>query len=72
VIVNGTGTVTGNGFDATALAWSFTSQDPAVTANPTTFTFSASGNSVPDGATTATLLGIALSGAALLKRKLTA
>ena len=69
---NGTGTVTGNGYSSTVLAWSFSSQDPNVTSNPTTFTFSASGNSIPDGGATATLLGIALSGAALLKRKLTA
>jgi len=72
VIVNGTGIVTGNGYDATVLGWSFTSQDPSVTQNPTTFTFSASANSVPDGGATVMLLGIALSGVALLKRKLVA
>jgi len=70
VIVNGTGIVSGNGYDPTVLSWSFTSQDPAVTQDPTTCTFSASANSVPDGGATVMLLGIALSGVALLKRKL--
>jgi hypothetical protein len=72
VLVNGTGIVTGNGYDATTLGWSFTCQDPAVTSNPSTFTFSASAASVPDGGATVMLLGIALSGMALLRRKLTA
>ena len=72
VVVNGTGTVSGNGFQTTALNWSFSSQDPGVTSNPITFTFSAAGTSVPDGGATAALLGLALSGAALLKRKLMA
>jgi hypothetical protein len=72
VIVNGTGIVSGNGYTATTLGWSFTTQDPAVTSNPSTFTFSASSNSVPDGGATVMLLGIALSGVALLRRKLTA
>jgi len=72
VVINGTGTVSGNGFQTTALNWSFTSQDPGVTSNPLTFTFSAAGTSVPDGGATAALLGLALSGAALLKRKLMA
>ena len=72
IVVNGTGIVSGNNYTPTVLGWSFTSQDPAVTQNPLTFTFSASANSVPDGGATLMLLGIALSGVALLKRKLTA
>jgi len=72
VIVNGTGIVSGNGYTPTTLGWSFSTQDPAVTQNPSTFTFSASANSVPDGGATVMLLGIALSGVALLKRKLVA
>jgi hypothetical protein len=72
VVVNGTGIVSGNGYTPTVLGWSFTSQDPSVTQNPATFTFSASANSVPDGGTTMMLLGIAFSGVVLLKRKLTA
>jgi len=72
VVVNGTGIVSKSGFTDTMMSWSFTSQDPKIGSNPDTWTFSASGNSVPDGGATAMLLGIALTGAALLKRKLTA
>jgi len=77
VVVNGTGTITAtganpSGYTATVLGWSFTSQDPAVTHNPDQWTFSASANSVPDGGATVMLLGIALSGVALLRKKLTA
>lgn len=72
VVVNGSGTVMGNGYTPTTLSWSFTSQDPKITTNPDTWTFSASANSVPDGGATVMLLGLALSGAALLRRKLIA
>ena len=72
VVVSGTGIASGNGYTPTTLSWSFTSQDPSVTQDPLTFTFSASSNSVPDGGATVMLLGIALSGVALLKRKLVA
>lgn len=72
VVVNGTGIVSGNGYTPTTLSWSFTSQDPAAGSNPTSWTFSASANSVPDGGATVMLLGIALSGVALLKKKFTA
>src|ERR1039457_3165365 len=72
VVVNGTGTVTGSGnhaYSATAMSWSFTSQDPVIRGNPDGWTFSASTSTVPDGASTALLLGAALSGLTLLKRK---
>ena len=76
VVVNGTGTVssTNSTLDSTSISWSFTSQDPTIGSNPNTWTFSASANSVtvPDGGATVMLLGIALSGVALLKRKLKA
>jgi hypothetical protein len=72
VVVSGTGIVSGNGYTDTIMSWSFTSQDPKSGSNPDSWTFSASANSVPDGGATVMLLGIALSGAALLKRKLTA
>jgi hypothetical protein len=77
VVVNGTGTVTATGlnplgYTATTLSWSFTSQDPASSHNPDQWTFSASANSIPDGGATVMLLGIALSGVALLRKKLTA
>ena len=73
VVVDGTGTVTGNGYTPTQMSWSFTSQDPASGSNPTSWSFSASANSqVPDGGATVILLGIALSGVALLRKKLAA
>ena len=72
VVVNGTGTVSGNGYSATALDWSFSAQGPSVTQNPDTFTFSASASSVPDAGTTSVLLGSCLFGMAFLKRKITA
>lgn len=72
VVVNGTGIVSGNNYTPTTLSWSFTSQDPAVTTGPSTYTFSASSNSVPDGGTTVALLGVALSGVGLLRKKLAA
>lgn len=73
----GTGTLTITGgtssFDPTAGAWSFTVSNPngGPGANAQ-FSFANSQTSVPDGGTTAMLLGIALSGVALLKKKLTA
>jgi hypothetical protein len=75
-VVDGTGIVTGNGYAPTTLDWSFTSQDPSSGSNPTSWSFSASANSlpvgVPDGGSTVLLLGLALSGVALLRKKLTA
>jgi hypothetical protein len=71
VFVTGTGIVTGNGYNQTALDWNFSSQGNAVTTTPS-WTFSASSLSVPDGGTTVLLLGAALSGIAMIKRKLSA
>jgi hypothetical protein len=76
VAVNGTGTISGNGYTATPMSWDFTSQDPKTGSGPDTWTFSASGNtappSVPDGASTAILFGVALASLTLFKRKLMA
>jgi hypothetical protein len=69
VILNGT--VSGNGFDATAFSGSFQVSNPAADGD-VTFTERLSFNSVPDGATTVLLLGATLSGLALLKRKFNA
>ncbi len=65
------GTVSGNGFTANNFLGSFTLQDPSA-ADGRTYTYSGSFalGSVPDGGTTILLLGSALSGLALLKRKL--
>ena len=73
--VRGTGVITGNGFDATAGNWSFTTQDePTKKGLPPVFTFTWSGatTALPDGGTTVMLLGTALSGLAMLRRKLAA
>lgn len=72
VVANGTGIVSGNGYTPTAINWSFTSQDPKIPFGDSAgWTFSASSASlVPDGGATVMLLGLALSGVALLKRKL--
>jgi hypothetical protein len=70
VVVNGTGSISGNGFGPQVMSWSFTAQDPKSGVNPDQWTFSASTNAqVPDGGATVMLLGIALSSLALLKRK---
>jgi hypothetical protein len=71
VFVNGTGLVSGNGYDQTELDWNFSSQGNAVTTTPS-WTFSASSQSIPDGGTTMLLLGAGLSSIALIKRKLSA
>ena len=72
VAVNGSGTVQGNGFGPQTLYWSFTSRDPGFGV-PASYSFSASTvTQVPDGGSTIMLLGLALSGAALLRKKLTA
>ncbi|MDR3459004.1 MAG: VPDSG-CTERM sorting domain-containing protein [Verrucomicrobiae bacterium] len=65
------GTVTGNGFDATAFTGTFQVANPSADGH-TTFTERLSFNSVPDGGTTVLLLGSALSGLALIRRKLSA
>ena len=76
VSVSGTGIVSGNGYDPTPMSWDFTSQDPNAGTSPDSWTFSASGAStppsVPDGGSTAMLLGAALTGLAFLRKKKTA
>lgn len=73
VFVQGAGIVSGNGFTPTAMNWSFSSQDPSIAgANGPDWTFSASAANVPEGGSTVTLLGLALSGAVFLRRRWTA
>jgi hypothetical protein len=62
------GTVSAAGFDTTAFTGSFQVANPPAN-GVTTFTERLSFNSVPDGGTTVMLLGAALSGMALIKRK---
>jgi hypothetical protein len=72
VVVDGTGIVSGNGYTPTAMTWSFSVSDPEANNEIPTWTIQASSASVPDGGATVMLLGIALSGVALLRKKLTA
>lgn len=74
VSVSGIGVVHETGFDDTAIIWNFSSQDPKIIGNPDSFTFSVSQVtvSVPDGASAIMLLGFALTGAGLLRKKLAA
>ena len=67
--VSGTGTISGNSFDPTSGTWMFTTQNPGANG---TFSFSASGLSVPDGGSAVALLGLALMGIEVLRRKLKA
>jgi VPDSG-CTERM motif len=66
LIISGTGTISGNGFDPTAGTWSFTTQNPS---SRGTFSFSAGGLAVPDGGSAVGLLGLALIGIEVLRRK---
>jgi VPDSG-CTERM motif len=69
--VLGTGIVSGNGFDPTSATWSFTVNNS--NGQPKMmFSFAANNNSVPDGGITVALLGIALVGVEVLRRKLKA
>jgi hypothetical protein len=75
VSVTGSGQITGNGFTATAGTFNFSTQDPSSGTDSNgnaVFSFSASSGSVPDGGTTMMLLGGALMGLGLIKRKLSA
>jgi hypothetical protein len=66
--VAGSGWINGPaGYDATAGSWSFTTQSPA--GDRGVFSFSAGSASVPDGGTTAVLLGIALVGMSIIARR---
>jgi hypothetical protein len=65
--LKGTGTVNLVGFDPTVGTWTFTANQGGGT-----FSFSASNSTIPDGGTTLLLLGSALSGLGLIRRKLAA
>jgi hypothetical protein len=72
LLIQGIGTISGNGFMATQGTWSFTSQSPSANG---IFSFSAgsgNGNSVPDGGVTVGLLGIGLVAIELFRRKVSA
>lgn len=69
LLIQGTGTVMGNGFDATDGTFSFSTQSPG--AGRGVFSFSASSDSqVPDHGATVALLGISLLGLEFFRRKI--
>lgn len=70
---DGTLNITGSGspYTATSGSWSFTISNPGGASNSTfNFGFDSANNALPDGGTTVLLLGAALSGLALIRRKL--
>jgi len=69
LVITGNGIVSGNGFDPTAMDWSFTTQSSGGKTR-TTFSFSANGVAVPDGGSAVALLGLALTGIEVLRRRL--
>jgi hypothetical protein len=69
LLIQGTGTITGNGFDATEGVWSFTAQEPHA-GNIFSFSASSGSNGVPDGGSTVALLGLGLAGVEMIRRKL--
>jgi hypothetical protein len=71
--VTGTGIISGNGFDATAGTWDFHITN-AGGHNHSTFAFVAStdGQPVPDGGSAVALLGIALAGIEVVRRRIKA
>lgn len=77
VNVSGTGMVKAAGYNDTSIVWNFSTQDPIIPGNPQletpdSFTFSVSHVAVPDGASTIALLGFAVSGVSLLRKKIAA
>jgi hypothetical protein len=67
LLISGTGTITGNGFDPTEGTWSFTAQSPKANG---VFSFSSSdGFPVPDGGSTVALLGLGLTCVWMIRRK---
>ena len=69
--ITGTGIISGNGFDPTAGTWAFSVQS-AGGRRLVEFSFSANANDngVPDGGSAVALLGLALTGIEVLRRKL--
>jgi hypothetical protein len=66
--ITGTGMVSGNGFDPTPGEWSFTSSDSNGKIR-SSFGFQSDTVAIPDGGATAALLGLALAGIEVLRRK---
>jgi len=64
-LIEGTGIITGNGFDPTPGVWSFSQQ----AGRGTVLTFSGTTSAVPDGGMTLALLGAGLMGLAAFRAK---
>jgi VPDSG-CTERM motif len=72
VLVDGIGAVSGNGLDSEAMTWSFSTSDPSADG---VFSFQVADGTtgtVPDGGTTAMLLGVGILGLGLLKKQMLA
>lgn len=73
VLVDGIGAVSGNGLSAEAMTWSFSTSDPGATGTDSlVFSFQAASGTVPDGGTTAMLLGVGILGLGLVKKQMLA
>ena len=66
--IEGTGIVSGNGFDETPMNWMFTTQN-AGGKNMQVFSFSANSNAVPDSGSAVALLGLGLTCVWMIRRK---
>jgi len=69
LVITGNGIVSGNGFTPTAMQWGFAATSSGGSRRAI-FSFSGSGSAVPEGGTAVALLGIALIGIEVLRRKL--
>jgi hypothetical protein len=67
--ITGTGIVSGNGFDSRSMEWGFSTQSAGGKLGEI-FSFSANGVAVPDGGSAVALMGLALTGIEVLRRKL--
>ncbi|HXB59814.1 MAG TPA: VPDSG-CTERM sorting domain-containing protein [Candidatus Acidoferrales bacterium] len=75
VLVDGIGSISGNGLDSEAMEWSFSTSDPsALGVDAAVFSFQVAagttGGTVPDGGTTAMLLGLGVLGLGVVKKQI--
>ena len=74
VLVDGIGSISGNGLNSEAMTWSFSTSDPsALGVDAAIFSFQVAAGTtgtVPDGGTTAMLLGLGVLGLGMLKKQI--
>jgi len=74
VLVDGIGTISGNGLTSETMDWSFSTSDPsALGVDAAIFSFQVAAGTtgtVPDGGTTAMMLGLGVLGLGLLKKQI--